>query len=181
MQPKKAKSGNPAAGQTGTLRKRSPESHERAHDDHQKVVIGWSENVDFPAWGISGLRAKVDTGARTSALHVENLEILPGNIACFEVILSRSENGKRVHVKAPVVKHARVRSSSGHFSVRYFVRAVVRVGPVEKEIEISLVSREEMVFRMLLGRKALERDFVVDVTKRHALRDGARKTVRKKS
>jgi hypothetical protein len=83
-------------------------------------------------------------------------------------------------VKAPVVKHGRVRSSTGHWTVRYFVKTRIRIGPVEKEIEISLVSREKMMFRMLLGRKALERDFVVDVTKRHALSEPSVKSNRKK-
>jgi len=145
-------------------------------DDHnlspqppRKIVIGWAEYVDFVDWGIEGVRAKVDTGARTSALHVENLQILKEKQARFQVILSRTRVHRRVWVTAPVSKWARVRSSTGHFTVRCFVWTRVRLGPITKQIEISLISREDMAFRMLLGRQALEKDFIVDVSRRGLL------------
>jgi hypothetical protein len=134
-----------------------------------KTIIGWSEYVDFVDWGLGQLRAKVDTGARTSALHVEDLEVLPDGRVRFHVVRSRSDRHPRVEVIAPVVKWGRVRSSTGFFRKRCFVRTRVRIGDVEKEIEISLVSREKMIFRMLLGRKALEHDFLVDVCHKHTL------------
>lgn len=134
-----------------------------------KTVIGWSEYVEFMEWGLGRMRAKVDTGARTSALHVEDLEELPDGRVRFHVVRSRSDRHPRVEVVAPVVKWARVRSSTGFFRKRCFVRTRVRIGNVEKEIEISLVSREKMIFRMLLGRKALEHDFLVDVSHKHTL------------
>jgi hypothetical protein len=58
-----------------------------------------------------------------------------------------------------------VRSSSGHFTERCFVKTRIRIGPVEKRIEISLVSREKMIYRMLIGREALDRDFLVDASR----------------
>lgn len=150
-----------------------------------KLTVGRSEYVDLPDWGIRNLLAKVDTGARTSALHVEDLERLPGNRVAFRVILTRSQKGRSVHVEADVVKWAKVRSSSGHYSTRCFVRTRAKLGAFEKEIELSLDSRDKMNYRMLLGRKALAKDFVVDVAKQHALRkaiptrDGTPKRVRK--
>jgi len=140
----------------------------------EKTVIGWLETVDFPDWGISGVRAKVDTGARTSALHVEDLVVGRNDVAHFVVVLSRNNKLRRVQVTAPVVRRARVRSSTGHYSMRCFVRTEVEIGHVRKEIDISLVSREKMLFRMLLGRKALEKDFLVDVTKRHVITEKPR-------
>lgn len=137
-----------------------------------KTTVGRSEYIDLPEWGIHDLLAKVDTGARTSALHVEDLQRLPGNRVGFRVILSRSKKSRSVHVEADVVKWAKVRSSSGHYSMRCFVRTLAKLGDVEKEIEISLDSRDQMNYRMLLGRKALAKDFVVDVAKQHALRKG---------
>lgn len=134
-----------------------------------KTVIGWTEAVDFVDWGIAGLRAKVDTGARSSALHVEDLELLAGDRVRFHVILSRVNSRRRVEVVAPITKWAKVRSSNGAYHRRCFVKTKVRIGHVEKVIEVSLVSREKMVFRMLLGRKALEHDFLVDVSKRSEL------------
>ena len=153
--------------------------HEKHHGDHDplhgKTVIGWSEYIEFPAWGIDGMRAKVDTGARTSAIHVEDIEVLPDGCVRFHVMVGRRAPYHRVEVVAPVVKHARVRSSSGHYAMRYFVRTLVQIGPIEKEIDISLVSREKMMYRMLLGRRALARDFVVDVSRRRVLGNGPKK------
>lgn len=133
-----------------------------------KPIIGWSEYVDFPLWGIQGLKAKVDTGARSSALHVENLVLLPGDHAKFDVVIGRRKFKKK-HVMAKIVKWARVRSSTGEYTKRCFVRTLIRLGPIQKPIEISLVSREKMLFRMLIGRKVLEHDFLVDVSKKSVL------------
>lgn len=148
---------------------------------YDKAVIGWLETVNFTNWGISGIRAKVDTGARTSALHVEDLVVGRNNVAHFVVVLSRNNQERRVQVTAPIIRRARVRSSTGHYSMRCFVRTEVEIGHVRKEIDISLVSREKMLFRMLLGRKALEKDFLVDVTKRHVITERPRRKKRSKS
>ena len=133
------------------------------------TVIGWSEYVALPEWGIGRLPAKIDTGARTSSLHVDNHQILDAHRVSFEVVLSRRHSNRRVKVTAKVAKWGRVRSSSGHYHTRCFVHTRIRLGAVEKDIELSLASREEMLYRMLLGRKALEKDFLVDVSRRRAL------------
>ena len=145
------------------------------HHHSPKDVIGWTEYIDFPDWDIAGMKAKVDTGARTSALHVEDLKQLPGNRVRFHVILSRKDQDKRVTVTAPILKWANVRSSTGVFRRRCFVKTRVRIGHIEKEIEVSLVSRERMMFRMLLGRTAIERDFLVDVSKRSMISERPRR------
>ena len=126
------------------------------------VVIGWNERIDLPEWGVKRLRAKADTGARTSALHVENVQTLPGNRIRFDVLLHRKVRNRRVHVVARISRRARVRSSTGEYSYRYFVRTLMRIGTVERKIEISLVDRSDMIFRMLLGRTALAGSFIVD-------------------
>ena len=132
-------------------------------------IIGWTEYIDFPDWGIRGLKAKIDTGARTSALHVENLTQHGHDWVTFDVMLHRRHHDRRQHIRTKLVKVARVRSSTGHFSERCFVTTRIRLGPVDKEVEFSLVSRQSMLFRVLLGRKALERDFWVDVSRRSLL------------
>ena len=129
----------------------------------EKHTIGWKEYVSLPDWGINRVRAKVDTGARTSALHVEELEVLGDGLVRFQVVLSRKHRHRRIEVCAPVSKWARVRSSTGHYTRRCFVTTSIRIGPVLKEAEISLVSREDMQFRMLLGRTTLGKDFLIDV------------------
>lgn len=127
------------------------------------VLIGWNEHVDLPDWGVRGLRAKVDTGARTSALHVEDIRELPRNRVRFDVILDRRKSHRRVHVETHVLRRGRVRSSSGHYTQRLFVATRLVLGPVEREIEVSLVDRGPMIFRMLLGRSALAGAFWIDV------------------
>lgn len=151
------------------------------HAPEKKSVIGWTEYVDLPDWGIGRLHAKIDTGARTSALHVEDLTPLPDGHVLFHVILSRKKAGKRVEVRAPVARWGRVRSSTGHYSTRCFVTTSIQIGSVVKEIEVSLISRERMMYRMLLGRQALAKDFLVDVTRRHVLGRKPKRTRRRPS
>ncbi len=144
-------------------------------------TIGWAEYIDFPEWGIDGVKAKVDTGARSSALHVENLEQIDALHVAFDVIYSRRAPFKTKRVKAEVLKWAKVRSSTGHYQKRCFVKARIQIGEASHEIEISLVSREKMLFRMLLGRKALEHAFLVDVSRRNLLSQSPRRRARQLS
>jgi ribosomal protein S6--L-glutamate ligase len=132
-------------------------------------IIGVAEFVDFPDWGIRGLSARVDTGAKTSALHVENVQLLPGARVRFEVRLRRDDTEARVQVETKVSRRTAVRASTGATESRVFVKAHVRLGGKEQEIELGLVDRRHMQYRMLLGRSALEDRFLVDVTKRYAL------------
>lgn len=139
---------------------------------HEKLTVGWNEYVDLPEWGVRRLGAKVDTGARTSALHVDRIELLPRGRIRFDVVVHRTKRDRHVHVRTKIVRRARVKSSNGQFERRYFVKTTLALGPIEKEIEISLVDRGSMVHRMLLGRTALRGDFVVDVSRRHLLDEG---------
>jgi hypothetical protein len=136
-------------------------------DAEDLKVIGFAEYVDIPEWDIRGLRAKVDTGARSSALHVENIQEIGHGRVRFDVRLHRRNTDRRVTVEAPIKRRGRVRPSSGHTQSRIFVSAMVRIGQTEQEIELSLVDREKMIFRMLIGRSALSHRFLVDVSKRY--------------
>jgi hypothetical protein len=143
------------------------------------VVIGWAELVDIPEWNISRLRAKMDTGARTSALHVENIEEVGGDRVRFDVRLHRQKLDRRVTVEAPIVRRALVRPSSGVSENRIFVSARVHIGTIAEEIELSLVSRERMIFRMLIGRSALRHRFLIDTSRRYVLKKPPRKKTKK--
>jgi hypothetical protein len=132
-------------------------------------TIGWTEFIDFPDWGIEGVKAKTDTGARSSALHVEEITDTGDGRVQFDVLYSRRKPFKRKRVTAEVLKWAKVRSSTGHYQKRCFVRTTIQIGDESFEIELSLVSREKMLFRMLLGRKALEHRFLVDSRHRNLL------------
>lgn len=146
----------------------------------ERVLIGWTEYVDLPTWGVRKLRAKVDTGARTSALHVDNIEELGRDRVRFDIVLHREKRDRRVHVVAPVHRRSRVRSSNGHSETRYFVRTLLRLGGVEREVEMSLVDRGRMIHRMLLGRSAVGPPFVIDASRRMVQSRKKKKKVSKK-
>ena len=95
--------------------------------------------------------------------------MLGDNRVRFRVVLDAHHPLQHVSVTETVVRWARVRSSTGQYTRRCFVSARIRLGTMEKEIELSLVSREEMTYRMLLGRQALAKEFLVDVSRRHVL------------
>lgn len=131
-----------------------------------RTLIGVAERIELPEWGVTRLRVKIDTGARTSALHVDGVEPLENGRVRFWIVLDR-RGDKRVQVEAPITRISKVRSSSGRAEQRYFVTTRMRLGGIEKPIEISLARREPMLFRMLLGRTALGRDFLVDPAHRY--------------
>ena len=130
-------------------------------------TAGWREWADLPEWGITRVRAKLDTGARTSALHVTGLEELPGGRVAFDVQPGHRSD-RRIRVVTDVVRKARVRSSNGASSTRPVVRTRLRIGTVEREIELTLVDRGAMLHRLLVGRTGLS-GIVVDASRRYVL------------
>jgi hypothetical protein len=136
-------------------------------------TIGWKERVDLVEWGVRRLRAKVDTGARTSALDVDyRLRQDPalGQVADLRLALDAHTDGRIIEVVAPVLRMVVVANSAGVTERRPLVETTVRLGPVVKRVQLTLTSRPGMRFRMILGRKALEGDFVVDVAAKFLLR-----------
>ncbi len=132
----------------------------------ERTIVGVAERVDLPDWGVR-LRAKIDTGAKTSALHAEDVEELPGGQVRFSIVMGRRTRTKKVQVVAAVARRTRVRSSTGQAEERLIVRTTLVLGGVSKDIEVSLSRRREMIFRMLLGREALAHDFLVDPGRRY--------------
>lgn len=138
-------------------------------------IIGWRERVDLPDWGMRRVRAKIDTGARTSAIDVAQIEELEGGRIRFEVVSRVKPDRKTRWVEATPVRTSTVKPSHGEPQQRYVCLTRVRVGPIEREIEISLVCRQGMLCRMLLGRTALEGVALVDSSQKNVL-TGRKKT-----
>lgn len=130
--------------------------------DQNVETIGWVEYIDFPEWGLFGVKAKSDTGARTSVLDVSKWEDLGDGNVRFEAVLTRDEQKQTTTIVAPIKRKTHVKSSFGSGRDRITVEATVKIGPVEKRIEVGLASRKKLTCRALLGRTALEGDFVVD-------------------
>jgi hypothetical protein len=128
------------------------------------IVLGWREWLALPDLGVARLRAKVDTGARTSALHVDaQWRYREGGVPWvgFRLTPGRTDAGV-VEAGAPIVDERDVADSGGHRSRRVFISTRLHLAGSEREIEINLVDRGGMRFPMLLGRTALEGMFTVD-------------------
>lgn len=142
--------------------------------------IGWKEYLDLPEMGIFRLKAKIDTGARTSALHVDSLnvvETLPDGteVAEVEIGIDRRRPERRVTARVPLLGRLRVKDSGGHPELRPYIETELVLGPVRKRIRLTLTNRSGMLFRMILARKALEGDFVVDTSRKYLLRPRRRR------
>jgi hypothetical protein len=142
-------------------------------------IAGWRERVDFPAWGLRGVRAKLDTGARTSAIDVATIEHLDNGRIRFEVVGRHKPKRTTKWVEATPVRTSVVKPSHGEKQERVVCRTPIRIGAIETEIEISLVCRKNMLCRMLLGRTALESAGVlVDSGSKYRLTERSRKAHR---
>lgn len=130
-----------------------------------RMRLGWREWVDFPELGLENIKAKVDTGARTSALHA------------FELRTFEKEGRQRVEFKmhpnqrdlqtvvvctADVKDERDVRDSGGHQEKRWVIETPVTIGSETWPIELTLTARDDMLFRMLLGRTAMRGRAIVD-------------------
>lgn len=128
-------------------------------------VLGWKEWVALPEIGIKAVKAKVDTGAKTSALHAFKLEPFDKSgqdWVRFWFHPAQKRTDIEVVCEAPIFDQRVVSDSGGHKEDRYVIKTLASLGSMQWPIEITLTSREDMQFRMLLGRNAIvDGDFVV--------------------
>ena len=129
-------------------------------------LVGWREWLSLPEFGVEAIKAKVDTGARSSALHTHEFEVYETADGETRVrfVLHPVRGSKEVEVEgdASVVDFAEVKDSGGHVERRPFVETMARLGDREWPVIVNLTNRESMKFRMLLGRTAIRGHFLVD-------------------
>ncbi len=128
-------------------------------------ILGWEEWVTLPELGLPAIKAKVDTGARTSALHafyVEPFGPARARKVRFGVHPVPRRNDIEVECVARLVDRREVRSSNGEREQRYVIETPIRIGDREWPIEVTLANRDTMSYRMLLGRRAIAGDVLVD-------------------
>jgi hypothetical protein len=126
------------------------------------TLLGWREYVGLPGLGIDSIKAKVDTGARSSCLHArEIVEYEDSGVAMVRFLLEPTGQVPRF-CASPVVDRRPVRDSGGHVTLRPFIRSWLRLGEALYEAEINLAPRAGMLFPMLLGRTALAGRYCVD-------------------
>lgn len=130
-----------------------------------KPVIGWREWVALPDLGVLPLRAKVDTGARSAALHAYGLETFERDGEAYARFVIHPEHrrpGPATLTEALIKGHRSVRSSSGVAEDRAVIETRLAIGPHIFKAEVTLTRRDEMGFPMLLGRQTVRRRFLVD-------------------
>lgn len=128
-------------------------------------VLGWNEWVALPDLNVPKIKCKVDTGARTSALHafyVEEFEENSVRRVRFGLHPEQGNTDEEIHCVADVVDNRNVTDSGGHTESRIVIQTPIIVGSHTWPIEITLTNRDTMRYRMLLGRAAIEDNFVVD-------------------
>jgi hypothetical protein len=127
--------------------------------------IGWREWISLPDFGVRNIKVKVDTGARSSSLHAYDLEYFRRRgreYVRFEICPHQRSSKSAVVVEAPVLEHRSVRSSSGKASKRPVIITNIAMLGEKWPIEVTLANRDEMGFRMLLGRQAVRGRFLVN-------------------
>ena len=130
-----------------------------------ELIVGWREWVALPDLGIDAVKAKIDTGARTSALHAINLRAIRRHgkpWARFEVLPLQGKKSPAIQCEAPVRDYREVRSSSGNTDMRVVIETLLEIAGQKWPVEVTLTNRSDMRFRMLLGRTALRGKALVD-------------------
>lgn len=128
----------------------------------EKLLIGRREKIDFPELGLSGIIAKVDTGAYTSALHCD--EIYEKNGVLYFTPLGLLDIGYKGEQHRVTEYHQKeIRNSFGEVEKRYIIKTTIKIGRKRIKALISLTDRGKMRYPVLIGRKLLKNRFIVDV------------------
>lgn len=131
-----------------------------------KKPVGWREWISLPEIGILAMQCKVDTGAKTSALHafkVDSFERDGQRWVRFSIHFDEMDLSKIQVCEAKVIDQRSVTDSSGNVSERFFIETLLEIGESRYPIQVSLTDRDTMKFNMLLGRTALRKGhFIVD-------------------
>ncbi len=128
-------------------------------------VIGWREWVGLPDLGVDRIKAKIDTGARTSSIHAWNIvpeQTEDGLFVAFDLHPEQRSSRMAIPCRVPVAAQRNIRNSGGQVENRFIILTQLLLGARRWPIELSLTNRDEMGFRMLLGRAALRRRVTID-------------------
>lgn len=142
-------------------------------------IIGWREWVCLPDLGVKMIKAKVDTGARSSSIHTVDEEFYRRNgreYVKFKLYPNQRDSRKIIKATAEVLEYRKIRSSNGHVAERPVIVTDLEILGEVWPIEITLSNRDEMGFRMLLGRESFRGKMLVDVSKSYYSKKPKRKT-----
>lgn len=150
----------------------------------QLPIIGWREQLALPDLGIPEVKAKIDTGARSSALHAFDVETFERDgkpMVRFKVHPYQRDAQRTVTAEAELIDQRQVRNSGGQAQVRPVIETTVEINGYTFPIELTLTNRDAMGFRMLLGRQAVRKRFLVDAGRSFLHSSTGNRKVKKKS
>jgi len=130
-----------------------------------KITIGSLENFDLPELGIFGIQVRIDTGAKTSSLHVDNLSRFTKGgkpWVKYDIHPNIHNVDEIIHCQSPIKAIRKVKSSNGDSEERYLIRTLVKIGVAEWPIEITLTNRQDMSNLMLFGREGMADKVLID-------------------
>lgn len=142
----------------------------------EKRIIGWLEKVYLPEYGFA-LKAKIDTGAKNSSIHgvdVEYPETEGKPVGSRIRFKSIDHKGRYRTIETDVLRQVRVKKPSSETEARPEIEMEICLAGIRKRIRVNLTDRGEMNYRMILGRTALEGDFVVDVSQKYTVESTCR-------
>lgn len=132
------------------------------------LIVGWREHLALPFFGIPLIKAKIDTGAKTSAIHafdVELFSINSKNMVRFKLHPYQRDTRQTIIASSELIDKRYVRNSGGTEEMRPVIKTFIELGSRTWEVELTLTNRELMGFRMLLGRQALNNHVLIDPSK----------------
>lgn len=131
----------------------------------EKSIIGRSEFIDFPEFGLNNIPAKIDTGAYSTALHSSKIWIEKNEdieVLCFNL---RDQDKKTRTIRCENFRQKNVKSSNGKKELRYIIKTTLIIAGKKRISDVSLTNRRNMKFKVLVGRKVLNNGFLIDVSK----------------
>lgn len=149
-------------------------------NDNAKIIIGSEEWCTFPTLGVPAIKARVDSGAKTSSIHAFNIQTFKRNNqswVSFEVHPLQQDRDTVIRCEAIVVDKRTIKSSSGESERRLVIRVPMVIGEQEWEVELTLTNRDSMGYRMLLGREAMLHRLLVDPAASFNLGDKSQKEI----
>jgi hypothetical protein len=153
-------------------RKTSSKRTEVINLKNKKPIIGWREWISLPEIGIEKIKIKVDSGARTSALHADDIDFIKkgrNQYVRFKIFPTQRSKSGFVIAEAPILEKRWVKSSVGHKTLRPVIKTKFSIGAFMHELELTLVNRDMMGFRMLLGREAFKKFFLLDANRSYII------------
>ena len=132
--------------------------------------VGWRESVSLPQFKLIDLKAKIDTGAKTSALHADEIEFITIKGKKYVRFSIEGSDGKKKYIESRFLDEREIKSSTGQKTIRPVVKTKIRMGKSEFEIEITLINRDLMGFKMLIGREALNGRFLINPARSYLLK-----------